>query len=157
MTSNSEAVANSILGQRHQKLTQAGQRAVLDHLDQNLRVRHYEANKPILTVVTETGGEITPYEFFDDWLARHPDHIASGQPATKSTAPEPRTMTERMVATIAAQKSDRKGEAAEIASAGNPWLSSNRNMTQQARITNLDPALAAQLKQEAGVGHDRNI
>lgn len=80
--------------------------------------------------------------------------IAAQQP--KPATMKPLSITDRMVRDLREMRSvDRKAErAAEISKAGNPWLPSNRSMTRQAQITNLDPALAAQLKQEAQIGHD---
>lgn len=62
-------------------------------------------------------------------------------------------MTGRMMATIAASRSDdgRATRAAEMASAGNPWSSTSWNLTKQGLITNLDADLAVRLRQEAGV------
>ena len=154
MTANSEAVASDILGKRNLKLTEAGKYAVLGWLDSNLQVRHDSAGKLSVTVVDDDGSEIAPDAFFADWTSRHPGYFASAKPDTKVSNTEPRTMTERAVAAISVQKSDRKADAAEIAAAGNPWLPSTRNLTRQGQIANLDPALAARLKQEAGVGHD---
>lgn len=145
MTRNSESVASDILRQRNLTLTEAGQEAVLEYLDQNLRVRHNEASKPIVTVAVEAGRELTPYDFFDGWLARHPDYVAISKPAT-SAQKKPATLTERMAATIANQKASAKERAAEIAAQGDPWAATSWNLSRQGLIINLDPELAAQLK-----------
>lgn len=154
MTRNSEAVAFDILGQRGLTFSEAGKFAVLGWLDSNLQVRHDSAGKLSVTVVNDDGSEIPPEAFFEDWTARHPGYFASSKPAISTASPDSTTMTQRMVATVAARKGDRKAEAAEIARSGNPWAASTRNLTRQALITNLDPALAARLKQEACFGHD---
>ena len=149
MTSNSEAVATDILGRRGLSLSEAGKFAVLGYLDRNLRVRHGEASKPIVTVATEAGREITPYEFFDDWLAQNPGYFAGIKAAASSMPNEPGTMTQRMIASIASRKANAKEQVAEIAKAGNPWSKSSWSLTNQMRVTNLNPELAGQLKQEA--------
>lgn len=151
---NAEAITESELAKHALSLSDAGRHAVLPYLAQNLQVRHDEQGELNVTVVAEDGSEVAPAAFFADWSSRFPGYFDSIKPTTKPATPEPRTMTERMVATIAARKADRKDEAAEIARAGNPWLPANRNMTRQAQITNLDPTLAGQMKQEAGFGHD---
>lgn len=148
MTSNSEAVAADILGKRGLTLSEAGKFAVLGWLDSNLQVRHDSAGKLSVSVVNDDGSEIGPEAFFADWTARHPGYFANGKPETKATT-KPATMTERMAATIAAQKADRTGEAAAIAKAGNPFSKSTWNLTSQMQLMNLNPELAAKLKQEA--------
>lgn len=61
-------------------------------------------------------------------------------------------LTERMKASLAARNSVevQNARAAEIAAQGNPWSASSRSITNQMLITNLNPELAAQLKNEAG-------
>jgi hypothetical protein len=154
MTSNSEVVANDVLRKRDLTLSEAGKFAVLGWLDSNLQVRHDSAGKLSVTVLNEDGSEIAPEAFFADWTARHPGYFASAKPAARSTSKEPTTMTSRMIATVASQKAGSNDRAAEIAKTGNPWLASSQSMTRAALITNLDPVLAVQLRQEAGIGHD---
>lgn len=75
--------------------------------------------------------------------------VAAQQPKPATT--KPLSITDRMVRDLREMRSaDRKAErAAEIAKAGNPWLPTNRNLTRQMQIANLDTTLAARLKQEA--------
>lgn len=160
MKTNAEAITESELAKHALSLSDAGRHAVLPYLSENLQVRHDEQGRLSVTVVAEDGSEVAPVTFFADWTARKPAYFASVKPAAPKPAQEHKTMTGRMMATIAASRSDdgRATRAAEIASAGNPWSSTSWNLSRQGLITNLDPELAAQLKSKKNEnGNARNV
>lgn len=61
------------------------------------------------------------------------------------------SLTDRMKAVKANQQASDKDRAVAEAAKGNPWNPQTRNLSRQYLITNLNPELAAQLKNEAGV------
>lgn len=60
-------------------------------------------------------------------------------------------LTAKMLATRAAERSAdmAKARAAELARGGNPWSKSTWNLTRQMTIINANPALAAEMKDQA--------
>jgi hypothetical protein len=153
MRSNAQAITESELAKHGLKLSDVGEGAVLPFLDQSLRVAHSDTGKLTVTIVTEEGSEVAPDVFFADWTARYPGYFASVRQTPPAPAQKPTTMTGRMMATIAASRTDdgKASRAAEIASAGNPWAKGSWNFTRQGLVSNLDPDLASRLKRQAGV------
>jgi hypothetical protein len=154
MKTNAEAITESELAKHALTLSDAGRHAVLPYLAENLQVRHDDQGQLNVTIVAEDGSEIAPEAFFANWRERYPGYYASIIQAAPKPAPEPKTLTGRMMATIAASRSDdgKATRAAEIASGGNPWATAKRNLSKQGLIANLDADLAGRLKREAGVG-----
>lgn len=160
MKSNAQAITESELAKHALALSDAGQHAVLPYLAENLQVRHDDQGKLSVAVIAEDGSEVAPAAFFADWTARKPAYFASVKRASPTPTREPATMTGRMMATIAASRSDdgKATRAAEIASGGNPWSAKSWNLSRQGLITNLDPELAAQLKSKKNEnGNARNV
>jgi len=75
---------------------------------------------------------------------------AEARPALLPITPD-MSLTDRMKALKANHQASDKDRAAAEATKGNPWKPQTRNLSRQYLITNLNPELAAQLKNEAGV------
>jgi hypothetical protein len=99
-------------------------------------------------------------EFLDEVQRQRPETFSVSKPeklgeAATKPAVIPVTpgmsLTDRMKAMRANQQASEKDRAAAEATKGNPWKPQTRNLSRQYLITNLNPELAAQLKNEAGV------
>jgi len=99
-------------------------------------------------------------EFIDEVQRQRPELFSLSKPKNaRKAATNPATvpitpgmsLTDRMKAMKANQNASDKDRAAAEAAKGNPWKPQTRNLSRQYLITNLNPELAAQLKNEAGV------
>jgi hypothetical protein len=90
-----------------------------------------------------------------DFVAQAAARLGATPKAQSKPKPQSKggmTITERMRASIEGRRANRKELAAQEAARGpNPWAQKTINRSRQGLITNLDPDLAARLRQEAGV------
>jgi len=98
-----------------------------------------------------TVDDLSPFDFVAQAAARlgaKPKALSKPQPQNKGGM----TTTERMRAAIEGRRANRKELAQQEAARGpNPWSPKTLNRSRQGLIANLDPDLAARLRQEAGV------
>ena len=109
-----------------------------------------DANNNPAVVVTNDGtvSDVTLPDFLERAAARLGATKASSKP--KQQAKGTGSLTDRMRNAIANRNADKKAlAAAEAARGQNPWKEGHINRSRQGLLSNLDPALAARLKQEA--------
>lgn len=108
------------------------------------------AGNPMVTVASDGSVvDLSPRDFVASVAARlgADTEVAHAQNNGGAT-----TVTERMRATLESRKANRKALAAQEAARGpNPWMADHINRSRQGLIQNLDPDLAARMRQEAGV------
>lgn len=143
MTLTPEA-ENELAHQVHQAL----------RFDQNSRTAVVvdASGHPMVKVGSDgTVDDLSPFDFVAKAAARlgaKPKTSSKPQPQSKAGM----TTTERMRAAIEGRRANRKELAQQEAARGpNPWAPKSINRSRQGLIANLDPDLAARLRQEAGV------
>jgi hypothetical protein len=153
MTQNAFAVANSALKGIGLKLSESGERNVIELLNTLMVAENGRIRLPVQ--VRDEGGELPAAEYLTRLTKQNPGYFEPiDSPKPSDVPPVAPNMwaglTAAMVAANAGKIANRRAELlAEVEEAGNPWSIKTFNRTRQGVISNLAPDVATRLKAEA--------